>query len=299
VSQPSADVRAVIVHLRGGETQAAIQSLLDQGLPPGHIVAVDNGSWDGSGAELREAFPELSWLILPENRGFAAGANAGIARALERGAHQILLLNPDCELRAGCVAALHEAMDQNPRTAAAAPRIARPDGRPEPWTGRLSFGPLVIAARGPVAPEPQWLLGTCLLIRAAAWREVGPFEETFFAYFEDVDWGLRARRRGWSLLHWPAAVALHSGAASSGGDLYSGAKRYLMARGAALLVRRQATWAQALRFGLALSVWLPIALLYRGLRGEAGGVLLKLRGYRDGLLGRPLPLTALDLRPGT
>ncbi|HEX9637746.1 MAG TPA: glycosyltransferase family 2 protein, partial [Acidobacteriota bacterium] len=188
MSQPSADVRAVIVHLRGGETQAAIQSLLDQGLPPGHIVAVDNGSWDGSGAELREAFPELSWLILPENRGFAAGANAGIARALERGAHQILLLNPDCELRAGCVAALHEAMDQNPRTAAAAPRIARPDGRPEPWTGRLSFGPLVIAARGPVAPEPQWLLGTCLLIRAAAWREVGPFEETFFAYFEDVDW---------------------------------------------------------------------------------------------------------------
>lgn len=293
------EIFAVLVHLRGKQMAAAFRRLLELGMPPGQIVAVDNGSWDGSGAILREEFPQLSWVILPENRGFAGGANAGLARALDRGASHLLLLNDDLLIEPGCLELLATCMSESPRLAAVAPQVLRPDGQPEPWTGRLSFGPLVLATRGRPAANPTWLLGTCLLIRSEAWREVGPFDDRYFAYFEDVDWCIRARRCGWLLRHLPQARAVHAGAASTGGDEYVGAKRYLMARNAVRFVRQHASGMQKLRFALSLLAWLPAALVFRSLRGETAGLQLKLRGYWDGLLDRPLPLAALDLRPPT
>ena len=58
-------------------------------------------------------------------------------------------------------------------------------------------------------------LGACMLIRRAAWDDVGPLDEGYFMYLEEIDWCQRARRRGWQIWHQPAAVAVHHGGAST------------------------------------------------------------------------------------
>jgi hypothetical protein len=57
--------------------------------------------------------------------------------------------------------------------------------------------------------EVDWLIGACLLVRRAAVDDVGPMDERFFLYFEDVDWCARMRARGWQVLYVPEAVMLH------------------------------------------------------------------------------------------
>ncbi|MFN8424389.1 MAG: glycosyltransferase family 2 protein, partial [Anaerolineae bacterium] len=60
------------------------------------------------------------------------------------------------------------------------------------------------------------VLGACMLVRGAALRAVGPLDEGFFMYCEEIDWCRRFRRAGWHVLCAPAAVVLHHGGASSG-----------------------------------------------------------------------------------
>jgi GT2 family glycosyltransferase len=59
-------------------------------------------------------------------------------------------------------------------------------------------------------------LGACMLIDRAAWQDVGPLDEGYFMYLEEVDWCRRARQRGWQIWHHPAAVAIHHGGQSTG-----------------------------------------------------------------------------------
>jgi GT2 family glycosyltransferase len=58
-------------------------------------------------------------------------------------------------------------------------------------------------------------LGACMLIRRAAWEDVGPLDEGYFMYMEEIDWCRRARARGWEVWHQPAAVAIHHGGSST------------------------------------------------------------------------------------
>src|SRR5207244_3798507 len=58
-------------------------------------------------------------------------------------------------------------------------------------------------------------LGACMLVRRSAWEEIGPFDEGFFMYCEEVDWCMRAARNGWTISHVPAALVVHQGGASA------------------------------------------------------------------------------------
>jgi GT2 family glycosyltransferase len=66
----------------------------------------------------------------------------------------------------------------------------------------------------PLAAE--WVSAACVAVRAEAVRQVGPFDEGFFMYFEDVDWGLRLRRAGWGVIYDPCFPVTHLGGASQG-----------------------------------------------------------------------------------
>jgi GT2 family glycosyltransferase len=57
--------------------------------------------------------------------------------------------------------------------------------------------------------------GACLLIRRRAWEDVGPFDERFWLYSEEVDWAKRAQERGWQILLLPQTLASHIGGVSS------------------------------------------------------------------------------------
>jgi GT2 family glycosyltransferase len=209
---------------------ACLESIARQGLPVETIV-VDNASTDGTLEHLASAIPQPSALSMPANRGFAAAVNAGAERA--RGTF-LLLLNPDAELMPGALATLTTYLGEHSRVAAVGPRLVFPDGTPQDaafryptllmtwfeffphparllhtrWNGRLD-------AQDGGAVEIDHPLGACMLIRRAAWDDVGPLDEGFFMYCEEVDWCMRAKQRGWSIRQAPAATVLHHSGASA------------------------------------------------------------------------------------
>jgi GT2 family glycosyltransferase len=151
------------------------------------------------------------------NLGFAAGVNAGVS--LLPADVDILLLNPDAVIGLDDVRAMRRELAGDATLAAIAPRLvdhAGADQRvlwPFPSPARMWWE----AVGGPhmVAEPGQFAVGAVLLLRRAAWDEVGGFDERYFLYAEEADWQRRAADRGWSSRVVEAAVASHRGAGTS------------------------------------------------------------------------------------
>lgn len=273
------------------------------------VLVVDNGSATPTAGALAQAGLDVPVLRLEENLGYAGGNNAGLREALARGADFAWVLNNDAEVVVGSLAALLDAAARNPRAAALAPRVVRGDDPKRIWvawgevTWRQSLVGLVgeDAADGPawdVERDAPWLPGCALLLRASALAEVGLFDEDFFAYHEDVDWAARAQAKGWSCRYVGASRVVHHIHGSSGGAAhYGGFRKYLSARNSVLYALRHGSVWQRFRLGLSIVVSFPFQLARRALTGEAAGVWIKLRGWKDALAGKPIPFEELGLKP--
>ncbi len=302
-------VVAVVLNWNGtDDTVACVRSLVALGDARLEIVVVDNGSRTPPDAALAEAGLEVAVVHAPVNLGYAGGNNLGIRWARERGAGLVWILNNDAVAGAGALEALVEASVRHPRAGAFGSRVLRGDDPSRIWVawGRVTWRQSLIelvgenAADGPpydVEQEVEWIPGCSILLRAEALDDVGGFDEDFFAYHEDVDWAARARARGWSSVYVPASRVVHHIHGSSGGaSHYGGFRKYLSARNSILYALRHGSVAQRLLLGLSIVVTFPFQLVRRALSGEAAGVWIKQRGWRDALAARPIPFAELGLR---
>lgn len=212
-------------------TRETLDSLARCRVPAGwraHVMVVDNASTDGSPAAVAAEYPWAELLALPENRRFAGGNNAGLARALEQGADAVMLLNNDVQADPGLYEKLLAALEESPGAGAAAPLIyhAAPTdliwyagGRCHPAIAHTSHRGIRERDRGQYrsVEDTGYLTGCCLLATAEAWKKVGPLDEHYYIYAEDADWSLRARAAGFRLLFVPTARLWHQVSASSGG----------------------------------------------------------------------------------
>ena len=193
------------------------------------VVVVDNGSEDGTCRELAARFPWAECIALPKNRGFAAGANAGLRRASGRHA---VLLNNDTTVPAGALEACVAYIDAHPEVGVVGPQLRGPDGRKqnsvhnEPgliteivpgwllqtvWPGR--YPSKRQAPAGPVAVDA--VLGACLVVRAEVLARVGLLPEDYFFFLEETDWCRAIRRAGWGVRHLPGVEVTHVHGATS------------------------------------------------------------------------------------
>jgi N-acetylglucosaminyl-diphospho-decaprenol L-rhamnosyltransferase len=189
------------------------------------LVVVDNGSTDGSVALLRER--GIDPVTLPENVGFAAAADLGASRTR---APYVMPLNADTELEPGAVGALVAALEADPGLGGVAPRILQveDEGR-EVAAARLYSAGMGLTADGRAfetgageAQAPQWLrrrevfgvCGAACLLRRELFDDLGGYERSFFAFYEDVDLNVRAQIRGWRFEYVPDAIVWHHGNAS-------------------------------------------------------------------------------------
>jgi GT2 family glycosyltransferase len=208
-------------------TLACLASLQRAELGGAAITVVDNGSRDGSVDAIRGRFAGLPVIALPENRGYAGGNNAGIRAALETGCEGILLLNNDTEVAPDFLTALIAAMRDAADAAAVCSAIHRHD-RPEMLDVAYSevhfdqrdavqiLGVNSLPGQGfDTRREIQVAIGCSLLLRAEAVRRVGLFDESYFAYHEDVDWCLRARRAGYRFYYEPLSRVFHRSSSST------------------------------------------------------------------------------------
>jgi GT2 family glycosyltransferase len=210
------------------ETLACLESLRQANLGGASVMVVDNGSRDGSAEAVRARFPTVEVVALAENRGYAGGNNAGIRVALERGAEAVLLLNNDTRVVPDFLSPLLWVFDKYPRAAAVGSAIHRFD-RPEMLDVAyisVCFARNVVQLQGvnklpghgfTETVQVDAAPGCSLLIRAAALRQVGLFDEDYFAYYEEVDWCVRARRAGWEIWYEPLSRVLHRGSLSTAG----------------------------------------------------------------------------------
>jgi GT2 family glycosyltransferase len=204
-----------------------LDSLSDQGVKV-ELLVVDNGSTDGSVAYLeREGVPHI---LLPENIGFAAAVNLGVARVA---ADTVLVLNADTELELGCIGLLLDALEADPALGGVQPRILQLEGGTaapgDPAAARLYSAGQALTADGrafetgageaqpPRLPDIHEIFGVCgaaCLLRRELFSELGGYDESYFAFYEDVDLNVRARIAGWHFAYVPAAAVWHVGNAS-------------------------------------------------------------------------------------
>lgn len=224
-------VAAVVLSWNGRErTLACLRSLAGVTYHPLSVIVVDNGSTDGSTDAVTAEFPDVTLVPLGENLGFAGGMNVGIRSALAGGAEAVILLNNDMEVDPGFIEPLVDALKDDPSCGAACSQILFAGEPPRVWYAGAPFnrrrghsGRHVGYGQPPLPPTlPPYptdrACGGAMLFSASVSQRVGLFDEALFAYAEDTDWSLRARRAGLHSLVVPASVVRHAVSASSGGE---------------------------------------------------------------------------------
>jgi N-acetylglucosaminyl-diphospho-decaprenol L-rhamnosyltransferase len=179
-----------------------------------NVIVIDNASGDGTAATLARLLPHARVLANPVNLGFGPANNQAVAMA---GTPYVLLLNPDCDISVDALACLQASADLYPAAAIIAPQGWHAKDRPQP-SYRQAF--YETRPRQPYRiPDgtcsAKWLHGCCLLIRTAAFRSFGGFDERFFLFYEDDDLCLRALQAGYDCLLEPKAQVMHAGGGSS------------------------------------------------------------------------------------
>lgn len=228
------DLSVVIVNWNVSDLlRRCLHSILDTQCLTLDVIVVDNASADDSVEMVRTEFPGVHLIANADNRGFPAANNQGIAAARGR---YILLLNPDTEVAGDALATMVAFADAHPDVGIVGPQLSYPDGSIQ--SSRRRFPTLATAFfestwLKPYAPrrlleryefldrpddvvqDVDWLYGAALMTRREAIEQVGPMDESFFMYSEELDWCRRFREAGWRVVYLPTAQIVHHEGKSS------------------------------------------------------------------------------------
>lgn len=198
-------------------------------------IVVDNASDDGAAEMVATDFPDVELIANPDNRGFAAANNQGIAVARGR---NLLLLNPDTIVPPGTLRTLVRTLDENPDVGACGPKLVGDDGRPQRSVRRQPTLAALLHQYTPLrwlglmrgayrryrcsdfdyeqSADVESLMGAALCVPRHVIDEIGPLDERFFVYFEEVDLCRRIGEAGLRCRYVAEAAITHTGGVSAG-----------------------------------------------------------------------------------
>lgn len=234
-------------------TLDCLASLSELDYPNYSIVLVDNGSQDDSVTLVRRRFPGVILIENRQNLGYSEGNNVGIRRALVERADYVLLLNNDTTVDPGFLRTLIKVAESDPAIGMVGPTMyyAQPSNmiwgaaNYINWTegtvirqlmGQLDDGSGTVL---PGSPQEVDAIDTCaLLVKREVVEKIGLMDGRYFINYDDVDWCVRARKAGYTLVYVPDARMWHKVSASMGQA--SPATTYYMTRNALLFFWRHA-----------------------------------------------------------
>ena len=176
---------------------------------------------------VREAFPQVRLIANPDNRGFPAANNQGIE--VSRGRY-VLLLNPDTEVVGDALVTMVAFADAHTDVGVVGPQLLNPDGSVQssrrrfptlataffestwlqPYASRRLLERYYVLDRpDDEVQEVDWVTGAALMARREAIEQVGPLDEGFFMYSEELDWCRRFKEAGWRVVYLPTAHIIH------------------------------------------------------------------------------------------
>lgn len=251
------DVAVIVLNWNGWrDTLACVASLCEFAPTNAQIVVCDNGSSDGSFERLKSAWssrlgagfqayaqadvpvsadasPRLVLIQTGANLGFAGGCNVGLRFALSGSARYFWLLNNDTEIEAGAVEALTRRLSRDESLGMCGSRLVFHDD------------PLVVQARGGAVYDPHtgvaqhigshepisamedadqieacmdYVVGASMMVTRHFLNQVGLMSEDYFLYFEEIDWAMRGKAKGFKLGYAPGSIVRHKEGASIGTD---------------------------------------------------------------------------------
>jgi len=192
-------------------------------VPSREIIVIDNGSQDGSEAEVRKRFPRYKMISNKKNLGFAKATNQGLKES--RGKY-LLLLNPDTMVKRGAFERFILFMDSRPEAGIAGAQLLNPDGSRQNSIAnfpslatellnksllRLLF-PERFPGKGQDYSEPievDSVIGAAMMVRREAFEQAGGLDEDYFLFLEETDWCYRMKKAGWKVYHVPQVEICH------------------------------------------------------------------------------------------
>lgn len=206
-------------------------------------IVVDNGSTDGSLDYLKEEWPDVKVISLPENTGFCHAVNVGVQAAETP---YVLLLNNDTVPEKDFVRELEKAIDKHPDAfSCASCMLTAADPAVLDGAGDLYSALGWAFARGKdekaaLYNKPDYVFSACAgaaIYRREDYIRLGMLDETHFAYLEDMDLGWKARLAGMKNIYIPAARVAHVGSGTTGGR-HSAFKVRMSARNNLYILRK-------------------------------------------------------------
>lgn len=270
-------------------TAAMIESLGRHVSTPLEIIVVDNGSVRDEAALLKERYPGIIAIRSPKNLGFAGGNNLGIRAAT---GEYVLLLNNDTEVADDTLHYLAETLDTDPSIGAVCPKIRfwtppqaiqfagyTPLTRITLRNALIGFGDSDDGSHDTPRPSP-YAHGAAMLVRRAAIEKAGEMPESYFLYYEELDWSERIREAGFGIVYDPRATVFHKESATTGQQ--SPLRSYYLTRNRLLYARRNRRGAErSLSVLYQLGVALPKSVAAALLHGRRDLAAAALRGARD------------------
>jgi len=241
-------VTVVLVNInQKRDTLECIESLYKTNYKDLEVILVDNGSKDGSPEAIESQFPEVLVIRTYDNLGFTVANNIGISEALRRGAEYLLILNNDTIVDEHVIEELLAPMKRDFSVGMTVlkmyfydrPRVISFAGG---WVDRNSGQCVSLGYGEPdhgqfnTQLECGFAPGCGVLVRKGVLEAVGMFWSPYFIYYEDVEWSVRARDKGYRIIYVPSAMLWHKVSTAFGSE--SPYLLYLMSRNRLFFVKR-------------------------------------------------------------
>jgi len=222
-----------------------LESLFSVTYPNLEVIVIDNGSPTDNPTIIKDSFPQITFIETGENLGFAGANNMGIIKSKGK---YVLLINNDTIVTPGFLEPLVSKMESDPTIGAVSPKIRyyyKPDTIQ--YAGLTPINPYTIRSRSIGGTEKDtgqfetdtitaYAHGAAMMISRSAVQNIGLMSTAFFLYYEELDWGFRARQAGYKIYYVHNSLVYHKESVSTGKQ--SPFKTYYINRSRLLYMRR-------------------------------------------------------------
>ena len=221
-------VAIIIVNWKQYElTKSCLFSLKKINYDNHQIILIDNESNQKELKSIKNQFENIITFSNERNLGFTGANNIGIKHAIKNEFEYVMLINNDTEVEKNFISPLIDSLEKNKNLGAVQPLILNFDSRKKVWNagGFLNkfFGYFYVNKNPKeIKKNIDWITGCCFFVRIEVIKKIGLLDESFFAYYEDVDWSIRIKNSGYDLAFIKSSVIYHHGYKSSQNELSEG-----------------------------------------------------------------------------